>query len=47
MNQYIYLYTGDGQWAEEFDIDGRWCTPEHQTFDRQSEKTFWAKAVAA
>ncbi|WP_158074121.1 hypothetical protein [Micromonospora sp. CB01531] len=35
-----------GKTAEVFDVDGAWCTPEHQTFDRQSEITIWRKAVA-
>ena len=36
-----------GQRAEVFDVDGAWCTPEHQTYDRQSETTYWRKAVEA
>ena len=36
-----------GQRAEVFDVDGAWCTPEHQRYDRQSESTYWRKAVEA
>lgn len=34
-----------GKPAEVFDVDGAWCTPEHQRFDRQSEITYWRQAV--
>lgn len=33
--------------AEIFDIDGRWCSPQCRTNDRQSEVTTWRRAVAA
>ncbi len=33
--------------AEIFDIDGRWCTYEHQSFDRMSEITVWRQAAGA
>lgn len=36
-----------GKPAEVFDVDGEWCTPEHQRYDRQSETTYWRKAVEA
>lgn len=33
------------QRADVFDIDGSWCSPEHRTFDRQSETTWWRDAA--
>lgn len=36
-----------GAHAEIWDIDGSWCTPEHQHMDRGAETTWWRKAVTA
>ncbi len=31
--------------AQIFDVDGAWCSDEHQRFDRGNEETWWRKAV--